>query len=88
MSISRLSRIISRKSFSRIVFLEASLEELTRRVTDFATRGLARAPGQGFAELFAERQPLYHRHAELTVPSQGASLDRVADRIVAALALV
>ncbi len=72
-------------SASTIVYLEVGLEELHRRVADWATRGLVRAPGQGVSELFAERTRLYRRHAEVRVPCDGLTPADVVERVVAAL---
>lgn len=55
------------KSLGPVVYLAVSLEELERRVANLDTRGLACAPGQGLAELYGERVPLYEHYADLTV---------------------
>lgn len=68
-----------------IVFIDTALEELQRRVGDFAGRGIAMRPGQTFADLYAERQPLYKQHAELTIDCAGKSLEQVCEAIAAAL---
>jgi len=68
-----------------IVYLAAEQDELTRRIRDYATRGIARRPGQNFAELFAERTTLYRRYAQLTVDA-GPAPEQVVAEIEAALA--
>lgn len=50
-----------------VVYLAAELDELTRRIHDYETRGIARRPGQDLGALFAERTRLYRRYAQLTV---------------------
>lgn len=50
-----------------IVFLDTPLDELRRRVHNYETRGIAKAPGQTMEELFAERQALYEKYAEVTI---------------------
>ena len=40
------------KTNAVVVFLDVSLEQLEMRVTDFASRGIARRPDQSFADLF------------------------------------
>lgn len=72
---------------SRIVFLQTSFPELLRRIHNFASRGIAKAPSQTFAELFAERQPLYQRYADLTIPCDGLTQDQIAEQIAARLAV-
>ena len=68
-------------SISTIIFLEVSFAEITRRIRNFATRGIAKAPHQTFQDLFVERQLLYRRHAELTIPCDGLDQEEVALRI-------
>ena len=62
-----------------------SFDELLKRIRNFDSRGIAKAPEQSFAELFAERQILYQRYAEVTVPCDGLNQDEIADRIAAEL---
>lgn len=72
-------------SASTIVYLEVGLDELQQRVADWATRGLVRAPGQGVAELFAERTRLYQHHADVRVNCDGLTPAEVVERVVAVL---
>ncbi len=68
-----------------IVFLDVDLATLESRIHDYATRGLAKRPEQSFAELFAEREALYRKYADITVECSGLNQDEICDRIVAAL---
>jgi shikimate kinase len=66
---------------SIILFLQVSFEEIERRIRNFATRGIAKAKHQTFRELFDERQVLYNRYAEFTLPCDGLDQEEIADRI-------
>ena len=68
-------------SMSTIVFLEVSYDEITRRIRNFETRGIAKGPHQTFQDLFVERQILYRRYAQLTIPCDGIDQEEVALRI-------
>jgi shikimate kinase len=68
-----------------VVFLDADIATLEARVRDFGRRGLAKRAGQTFAELFAERTPLYRAHADITVDCSGLSHEEVCARIRAQL---
>jgi len=57
------------KSAGVVVFLDVDLATLEARVQDFSTRGLAKSPDQSFAQLFAERLPLYKKYADITIKS-------------------
>ena len=70
---------------SLIIFLQVSFAELLRRIRNFESRGIAKAPGQSFEELFAERQTLYQRYAEITIPCDGQNQEEIAERIAAEL---
>ena len=50
-----------------MVYLQVSLEELTRRVQNLSTRGIAMEPGQTLADVMAFRDPLYRKYADLVV---------------------
>jgi shikimate kinase len=64
-----------------VVFLHVPFEEIRRRVRDFDTRGIARAPDQSFAELFEERYVLYQRYADITIACEGLNQEQVSDTI-------
>ncbi len=65
-----------------VVFLDVPLTVLEARVGDVAGRGLAREEGQTFAQLFAERQPLYHRYADIKIECAGMTLAEICDAII------
>lgn len=55
------------KANGTVIFLDLSLSTLTARVTDLDRRGIACRPDQSFADLFAERRPLYQQYADVTI---------------------
>ena len=54
-----------------MVYLHVPLPELERRIHNITTRGIAMAPGQTLADVYAAREPLYRRYADLTVEGRG-----------------
>ena len=65
------------------IFLKASLGVILRRMAANMSRGLAITPGQTIDNLFAERQPLYHAAADLTVDTDSLPPEACAQRILA-----
>jgi shikimate kinase len=65
-----------------VVYLAADLATLEQRVAAAPLRGIASDRQQTYAQVFAERTPLYHRYADLTVDAAAGSADEVADRIL------
>lgn len=65
-----------------IVFLDADIATLQSRVKDFGQRGLAKRPDQSFADLFAERVPLYRKYADITVNCSGRTHEQVCAVII------
>lgn len=64
-----------------VVFLDAPLDELERRLADMQSRAVVRRPNQSVADLAAERRPLYERWAELTLPCSAAGIPDVVRRL-------
>lgn len=64
-----------------VVFLEVPPLELERRIKDMDNRGVVIDPGQTFADLYANRLPLYRRYADITVQCDGLSVEDIAGRI-------
>lgn len=69
------------RSISHVVFLDVSYDELNRRINNFATRGIAKAPEQSFEELFEERQVLYRKYADLVISAEHSTQDETAQII-------
>lgn len=75
------------KEIGTVVYLQVELPELTRRVGNFATRGILMKEGETFADIYHERVPLYKQYADVTVACQNADLITNAEKIAHALGL-
>ncbi|THB71271.1 MAG: shikimate kinase [Desulfobulbaceae bacterium] len=64
-----------------IVFLDATLDTLKKRINNYETRGLAKRPEQSFTELFEERSALYHKYADIIVRCDQISQDEVVELV-------
>ncbi len=73
------------QQISTIVFIDVDYDELRRRIDNFATRGLACARDQSFADLYWERLPLYERYADITIKGANRSQEQVALEIAATI---
>ncbi len=71
-----------------VVFLNASLETLKKRIHNYETRGLAKRADQSFADLFRERLELYTRYADILIDSNSSTQDQVCDDIYQQLQLL
>jgi shikimate kinase len=70
------------KSISTIVYLDASLEEIKKRIPDFSKRGIVRLVETGLEALYEERLPLYRRYADVTVDVENLNDDAVVDALI------
>ena len=67
------------------VYLFLSLARWHERLRDFGDRGVVRAPGQSFESLYAEREPLYRRWADVVVDTGGLGHEEAVERVAATL---
>lgn len=74
------------QSLGTIIFLQARLATIEPRLTNAATRGIALKPGQTLGELYDERNILYRRWAEITIPCDGLIPEEVCQQIEEAIA--
>lgn len=70
------------KQFGPIIFLDVGLPELEQRINNMNSRGIARAPQQSFAELYAERRPLYLAYADIVVDANGKTPAQILDEVI------
>lgn len=71
-----------------IVWLRVDLPTLETRLGDFSARGIAGGGARTLAELYAEREPLYARYAQITVNCAGgiAGVEETRRRVLEILA--
>lgn len=70
------------RALGPVVYLQVPLEELSRRIRNLSTRGIAMEPGQTLADVMAFREPLYRKYADLIVPCPpGQELAETAQRV-------
>ena len=70
------------RSLGPAVYLRIGLADLTERLGNLDERGVLRMPGQSIAMLYAERQPLYGKYADITVSTAGVSPDEVVTAVL------
>ena len=61
-----------------VLFIDVPLDELMARIDNEADRGIARKPGQSFAEVYRERLPLYRRYADIRIEGDQQSAEATA----------
>lgn len=73
------------KSYGPVVFLNVSLDELQRRIHNYASRGIARRPDQSFDDVFEERNRLYRQYADITVECDGKDQAAIIEELLTQL---
>ena len=71
------------KSLGPVVYLKVPLDELTQRIQNLSTRGIAMQPGQTLADVMAYRAPLYDKYADLVIDcGSGQTLAQTAQQVL------
>lgn len=70
------------KRYGPVVFLSVSLDELQRRIHNYASRGIARRPDQSFDDVFAERNRLYRQYADIVIECDGKNQAAVIEQLL------
>ncbi len=73
------------KAHGYVIFLDLPLPQLRRRIHNFNTRGIARAPEQSLNALFTERRLLYQRYADITLACRGKSAQQSVNILISKL---
>ncbi len=80
------ARIMQRlKAAGPVVYLQVELPVLEQRVAKAPPRGIASDGAQSFAEIYAERTPLYRHFADCTIEAGDASAEEVAAAVLTKL---
>ncbi|MEG1608281.1 MAG: shikimate kinase [Clostridia bacterium] len=70
------------KSMSKVVYLQAELEQISARLSNIRNRGVVVREGQSLEQLYDERCPLYEKYADITIFEQKKTSDQVANELV------
>lgn len=70
------------KQFGQIIFLDADLPVLERRIHNMETRGIARPANQSFADVYAERRPLYLRYADIVISCDDKTQEQLLNEVI------
>ncbi|HIT99265.1 MAG TPA: shikimate kinase [Candidatus Copromorpha excrementavium] len=68
-----------------IVYIEADIEEIKKRLKNIKTRGVAMSKGQSIDELYEIRKPFYEKYADVTVKSDKRSMEVTVEDIIKSL---
>lgn len=61
-----------------VVYLKSNFETLEKRVSAMPDRGIASSAQHSFADVFAERIPLYQQYADITINTADSTAEEVA----------
>ena len=64
------------------VYLQLPANELKHRLKNIKTRGIACRKGESLEEIFAEREPLYKKYAEVTIECSGFTTEQVVEAAI------
>ena len=65
-----------------LVYLAVPDEDIAERLSNIATRGVAKRLDQSLQELFAERQPLYAQYADIMLDARGLTPEEIVTCLV------
>jgi len=68
-----------------VIYLQTDFETLAKRVAATPHRGIASSAGHSFADIHAERCPLYQRYADITIDTANAAAEDVARAVLSEL---
>ena len=68
-------------SIGRVVYIKLPYEEIERRLSNLATRGVTLRDGQTLRSLYDERIPLYEAAAHITFDATNSDIEQTVQRI-------
>ena len=75
------------KKIGKIVYLKVDYDELLKRIDNFSTRGIVIENGKTFKDLYAEREVLYEKYADITIQCNSEDLAENAKFVASKLGL-
>lgn len=69
------------KGLGTVIFLDVSVNELTRRLSNIKTRGIAAEKGESVKDIYDKRFSLYKKFADITVSADSLSCEQTVNII-------
>ncbi len=69
------------KKNGKIVYLNVSVDEIKRRLSNISTRGIAAQKGKTVDEIFNERAALYEKYADCVIDSTDSTVEKTVEKI-------
>ena len=69
------------KEHGIVIFLNAKMYQLERRLKNSRTRGIAMIPGQTLGSLYRERLSLYKKYADIEINCAGKHIETIVSEI-------
>lgn len=63
------------------IYLDVPIKELSRRLRNIKTRGIAAHPGERIEDIFKTRQPLYQKYADIAIDCGGKTTEDIVAEI-------
>ncbi len=70
------------KKTGKVIYLKLSPTDISHRIQNITTRGIAMPEGCTIEQLYAERAPLYEQYADITVDCTGLCAEECVQKIV------
>lgn len=71
------------KKYGIVYYLSLPTEEISRRLSDITTRGIAKRPEETIEDVFENRAELYQKHADVTIDCLGKTAEQTVAEIAA-----
>jgi len=75
------------KQDGTVVYLDVPLAELSRRLTNIKTRGIAAEPGVTLQDIYDMRTPLYRQYADVHIACDGKNTEDIVAMIMGRIGL-
>lgn len=69
------------KQIGVVVYLKLSCAAIADRLGDLGERGVTLKEGQGLAELYSERVPMYEQYADVTIDCEEPSIREIVEKV-------
>ena len=69
------------KKIGTVIYLKLSRDAIADRLGDLNERGVTLREGQGLADLYDERRPLYEQYADFTIDCEHLSIREIVEQI-------
>ncbi len=70
------------RKIGKVIYIRLDEKQISERLSNITTRGIATTPGETLEDLYRERKPLYEKNADIIIDTTDLTIEQSVEKVV------